>query len=110
MTTNAQHTPQFSEDFNEVYANRPNAILATPIEVSVVAKRCVYVNDYRIAGSKPYHSENLPSHQFTSTLKDIIDAFSEDQLLAAIAERKEQNAYFKAYHAWKATLATGEPK
>lgn len=102
--------PQFTgdEDWSEVYAARPNKVLGTPIEVSVVAKRCVYVNDYRIAGSKPYFSENLPSHSFTTTLKDVIDAFREEQLLAALAENKAQQEYFAAYRAARDASAKAE--
>lgn len=29
------------------------------VELVVVGKRCVYLNDYRLAGNKPYVSENL---------------------------------------------------
>ena len=48
--------------------------LETPIEITVVGKRCVYINDYRVAGGKPWVSENLPQHSFNVTLKDILDA------------------------------------
>lgn len=95
---------RFSEDFNAVYDARPNKVLSTPTEVHVVAKRCVYLNDYRIAGGKPYASENLPSHMFNATLGDIVSAFGTEKLEAAIAEFKEQRQYFADYHAWKAGL------
>src|ERR1041384_847960 len=48
-----------------------------PIEVTVVGRRCVYVNNYRIAGGKPYFSENLPSHDLRTTLGEVLDAFSD---------------------------------
>lgn len=92
----------FSDDFNEVYNARPNAILSQPVEVCVVGKRCVYLNDYRIAGGKPYVSEGLPEFTLTATLSDIVSAFGHDKLLAAVAESKAQRDYFAAYHAWKA--------
>lgn len=88
-----------TEDFNEVWKSAPNATLGKAIEVSVVGRRCVYLNDYRIAGGKPYASENLPHHELTTTLGDVISAFSEDDLLAAIAERKQRDEYFAAWRA-----------
>ena len=60
----------------------------TPIEIVVVAKRCIYINDYRVAGAKPWVSENLPQHSFNVTLGDIIDALPRKQLLAMLAARK----------------------
>ena len=59
----------------------------TPVEVYVVAKRCVYVNDYRIAGSKPYYSENLPSHTLMTKLGDVLAAFTDQQIKDALAEK-----------------------
>jgi hypothetical protein len=97
---------QMSEDFNEVYDNRP----ASPtrdreVVVNVVARRCVYVNNYRIAGGKPYVSENLPSHTLETKLGDVLDAFAEADILAALAEKKAVRDYFAAYHARKAKAA-----
>lgn len=48
--------------------------LAKIIEIVVVSKRCVYINDYRVAGDKPYVSENLPQHSFTVSVQQIINA------------------------------------
>lgn len=45
-----------------------------PIDLTIVGKRCVYLNDYRIAGGKPYVSENLPQHSFEVTVEDILAA------------------------------------
>lgn len=33
--------------------------------------RCVYLNNYRIAGAKPYVSENLPQSEFSVSLENI---------------------------------------
>lgn len=44
------------------------------ITLTVVGKRCVYLNDHRVAGSKPYVSENLPEHSFQITMQDILSA------------------------------------
>lgn len=46
------------------------------VEITVVGRRCVYINDYRVVGGKPYVSENLPSHSFKCTVKDILDALT----------------------------------
>lgn len=69
------------------------------VEVSIVGKRCVYLNDYRVAGGKPYFSENLPTHTLTTSLKEVIAAFAEDDILAAITESRAERAYFAAFHA-----------
>jgi hypothetical protein len=50
------------------------------IELSVVGKRCVYLNNLRVAGNKPYISENLPTHHFTIRVQDILDAMPMLQL------------------------------
>ena len=95
-----------AEDFNAVWDNRPAAPARDkPIEVTVVGRRCVYVNNYRVAGGKPYYSENLPQHDFKTTLGEVLDAFSEADIRAALKEKKARADYFKAYHARKAEQA-----
>lgn len=47
------------------------------IELVVVGQRCVYLDDYRIAGSKPYVSENLPQHSFKIKVQDVLNALPE---------------------------------
>lgn len=49
-------------------------LLAREVELTVVGSRCVYLNDHRIAGSKPYVSENLPQHSFQVRVGEIINA------------------------------------
>jgi hypothetical protein len=44
------------------------------IELTVVGTRCVYLNDHRIAGSKPYVSENLSQHSFMVSIDEILAA------------------------------------
>jgi len=44
------------------------------VEIVVVGQRCVYINDYRVAGRKPYVSENLPQHSFWVDPSEIIRA------------------------------------
>jgi hypothetical protein len=101
MVDDTQNAQAFygTEDFNEVYDARPKAMAEKPIEVSVVGKRCVYVNDYRICGSKPYVSENLPWHDFTTSMGDVLSAFREEDVLAYFAERKACNEYLAAWRA-----------
>lgn len=102
-----------AEDFNAVWKARPASPVGDqPITVSVVGQRCVYVNNFRIAGGKPYVSEGLPSHQLKTTLADILNAFPEGDILAALEEKRAHKEYFAAYHARKAAIAkaTGEPR
>lgn len=61
-----------------------------PIQITVVGKRCVYINDYRVAGGKPYVSEELPSHDFNTTLGEILSAFDEADISRALKERKDR--------------------
>lgn len=91
-----------SEGFSAVWDARPPAPVGDkPIVVTVVGRRCVYVHNHRIAGGKPYVSENLPSHDLKTTLGDVLDAFSEDEILAALTEKRARKDYFAAYHAAK---------
>lgn len=69
------------------------------IEVEVVAKRCVYVNDYRVAGGKPYVSEQLPSHIIKTSVGDVLDAFTDKEIRAALREAKAMRNYYAAIHA-----------
>lgn len=36
--------------------------------------RCVYINNYRIVGAKPYVSENLPVHHYQLSQEDLASA------------------------------------
>jgi len=55
-----------------------------PIEIMIVGTRCVYLNNYRIAGSKPYVSENLPHWIFRTSIEDVLAAFSLDEIRATL--------------------------
>lgn len=48
--------------------------MSRKIEITVVGSRCVYVNDHRVAGKKPYVSENLPQWSFTVDEDEILRA------------------------------------
>ena len=58
------------------------------IEIVVVGKRAVYINDTRVAGRKPYVSENIPEIVFSAKFTDIFDAFSLDDLHKAVEDRQ----------------------
>lgn len=104
-------SPTGAEDFNEVWRKQPAAPARDrAIEVYVVGRRCVYVNDYRIAGSKPYFTENLPSHELKTTLGEVLDAFKPAEIRKALAEKKARQDYFAAYHARQAASADTRPQ
>jgi hypothetical protein len=87
-------------DVNVLFRSQPPAPVGEKaVEVCVVGKRCVYVNNYRVAGGKPYVSENLPSHTLTTSLKELLNAFPEKDVRAALRERRARRDYFAAYHA-----------
>lgn len=84
-----------AEDYPAYYADQPTEKECDhPISVTVVGRRCVYLNDYRIAGGKPYVSENLPEHRFEINVREALMAFSEEQLRAALRERRARKSYF----------------
>jgi len=102
----SQRRNSVSDDFNAVWDARPaTPTCDTPVEVTVVGRRCVYVNDYRIAGGKPYVSEQLPSHVLKTTLGDILEAFGEREIRKALREKKARRDYFAAYHTSKKQVA-----
>lgn len=79
-----------------LFKQRPNdPKLDRQIEVSVVSTRCVYVNDHRVAGSKPYASEQLAQKNFKTTVREVLDAFTEAELLAHVFERRDRNMFMK---------------
>lgn len=69
-----------------------------PINVDVVARRCVYVNDFRIAGGKPYVSENLPTNTHKTTLGDVLRAFDAADIRKALDEQEAKAKYFRDAH------------
>lgn len=69
---------------------------AKPIRITVVGKRCVYINNYRVAGSKPYVSEHLTEHDLNTTLGEVLNAFSDADISKALKERKERRKAHQA--------------
>lgn len=99
-----------SDPFNAAYDKRPlNDLCSREIEVSVVGDRCVYVNDHRVAGGKPYISENLPTRAKRTTVRQVLDAFSEAEILAYLFERREVRAYCAGIHAFRDADAKQAP-
>ena len=64
------------------------SLIAQDVELTVVGRRCVYLNDHRIAGGKPYVSENLPQHSFNVKVGEILNALPE--LAAALRAMQDQ--------------------
>lgn len=84
-----------AEDYPAYYADQPTEKECDhPISVTVVGTRCVYLNNYRIVGGKPYVSEGLPERSFETTVREALFAFSEQQLRAALKERRARKRYF----------------
>ena len=85
-----------NQKMNLLFKQRPtDPKLDREIEVNIVSTRCVYVNNYRVAGSKPYISENLPQNGLKTTVRQVLDAFTEEELLAYIFERRTRNEFMR---------------
>lgn len=80
--------------WQKAYAKRPlSEICSKQITIDIVGKRCVYINDYRVVGGKPYVSESLPTDSRKLTVRDVLEAFSNEQLRAFLDERVAISAY-----------------
>lgn len=89
--------------FNTAYTQRPLAeVCDRLIEIQIVGDRCIYINDHRVEGGKPYVSENLPTKVKTTRLRDILDAFSEDEIKEYLREKVEVAAYLNGVNAYRA--------
>jgi hypothetical protein len=91
------------------YEKRPlNEICSKQITIDIVGKRCVYINDHRVVGGKPYESENLPTDSRTLTIRDVLSAFSDEQLRAFMEERQSINSYCSGLRNFRDSME--EPK
>jgi hypothetical protein len=91
---------QVRGDVNVLHANAPaRPVGDRSVEVCIVGRRCVYVNNFRIAGGKPYVSESLPQHILKTSLRDVLSAFSAAEIRAALREEQNYREYFRDYHA-----------
>ena len=52
----------------------PSAVKANCVELTVVEGRCVYLNNHRIVGNKPYVSENLRHSFYQVPVADVLSA------------------------------------
>lgn len=48
-------------------------MMSKKVEISIVHDRCIYINDYRIVGNKPYSSENLKTTNYFVDTNKILD-------------------------------------
>ncbi|UNM96048.1 hypothetical protein MMG00_12740 [Ignatzschineria rhizosphaerae] len=58
------------------------------VEIDVIDDRCIYINDYRIAGSKPYVSENLKSTNYITTTDRILDQLDFEDIEKYILKKR----------------------
>ncbi|WP_106598618.1 hypothetical protein [Dyadobacter jiangsuensis] len=80
--------------WNEAYAKRPqNELCSRQISIDIIGRRCVYINDYRVQGGKPYISENLPTDTRKTTVREVLEAFSVQEIQAYLEEKIAVNAY-----------------
>lgn len=103
----AQLATNYSNDVNEVAKNAPpKPVSSRAITVDVVCQgsgngfRCVYVNNFRIVGGKPWVAENLPTSGKKTTIGDVLSAFSQEDIAAYLAEQEATTAYYSGYRAW----------
>lgn len=80
------------------------------VELSVVGRRCVYLNNYRIAGDKPYYTENLPHHEFKVGIGDVLEAFRPEEIRAALDEQAAYKKHWADYHARLDAEAKNNPE
>ena len=86
--------------YEKAKKNEPTEELCSkPITVDIVGTRCVYLNDHRIAGGKPYVSENLPWRSMDLDVREALAAFSIKELEAYIKEKKARAKYWSDYRA-----------
>jgi hypothetical protein len=87
--------------FEDVWNSRSLDALNKPAEVLVMGKRCVYIDSHRVAGGKPYVSEKLPYHTFKTTLGEVLEAFTDEDIMQALVDRKVNRDLMVAWQAWK---------
>lgn len=58
------------------------------VEFTIYQDRCVWINDRRVAGKKVYLSENIKPQIMSTTLENVLDAFSIEDIESYIADKK----------------------
>lgn len=77
-----------TDPWNKAYQKRPlNELCSREIDIDIVGNRCIYINDHRVQGGKPYASENLPKTTKKTTVRDVLEAFSVQEIHAYLEER-----------------------
>lgn len=95
--TNSAH-----KAWDAAYAARPqDPTLSQQITIDIVGSRCIYINDHRVQGGKPYASENLPTVTKTTTVRDVLNAFTVSDLRAYLAEKERIDAFISGVHAYR---------
>lgn len=90
------------EVWGEAYKNRPlDEKCSREITIDIVGDRCIYINDYRVQGGKPYHSENLPTKTKKTTVRDVLQAFTDDEINAYLKEKKAVDNYCAGLRAFR---------
>lgn len=98
-------------DWKEAHENKPTKESCDKvITVDVVGTRCIYLNDHRIAGGKPYVSEGLPSRSKKLTVRGALDAFSVAELTDYLAEKQERSDYFAKCRAECDAIKAASPR
>lgn len=83
-----------TDAWNKSYQDRPlNQLCERVIEIRIVGKRCIYINDYRVQGNKPYDSENITTEVRKTTVREVLEAFTEEEINAYLQEKIAIDAY-----------------
>lgn len=95
----------YPDAFRAAYDERPtDELCSRSITVDVVGTRCVYLNQHRIAGAKPYVSEGLSSRSMTLTVREALAAFSEREIEAYLREKRAREAYCAGLRSYRDAL------
>lgn len=74
--------------FQKAYEKRPeNQLCSESISIDIVGDRCIYINNHRVQGGKPYVSEGLSTKSKKTTVRDVLMAFSNEQIEAFLKEK-----------------------
>lgn len=83
-----------TEAWNKAYEKRRlHDLCSKQITIDIYGDRCIYINDHRVQGGKPYHSENLPIKSKDTTVRDVLEAFSVEEIQAFLAEKIAVDSY-----------------
>lgn len=66
------------------------------IELTIVEGRCIYLNNKRVKGGKPYYSERLPQKDYEIEKSEIVEA-----LIYKDQDMKEALRILKEHQDWR---------